>query len=93
MKSESDEVAIWQMLKRGCSVYVKEDGHTMSSKLDRYSPKFIPRVYDLPQTVLAIVSGQNLSKYDDIEKWNDLPILRPLIGYTDEEIRQCYKKI
>ncbi|MEK6964183.1 MAG: THUMP domain-containing protein [Nanoarchaeota archaeon] len=100
-KNEKSLLAGVLAMRRGCAVFPIAEKHHDIQLLDQYAygtkpqfklfseinlPEFIER-YELQ----ALIVGDTLStlkRYDEIP----LPVLRPLIGYTEEKIKEEMKR-
>lgn len=109
LEGKQDFVALWMMMKRGARVYVYRSDdldETWFEKLERWDPNlktigvgsrsdFLEKTFS--DNIKGLVLGETLDDYyrstDKLNKDNNLPVFRPLIGFTGERISLYFTKI
>ena len=100
IRNELDLLALWYMLKRGCSARIVS--FIPREKLDRFLREWyagieVEVVDELDRCMdgaMAIVTGERMENLDlDMERRFDLPVLRPLIHLPDEEVERKMEEI
>jgi len=102
VRNKRDILALWCMLRRGCSAKVISYG--MDKELKDFLRKWyaeseteIAEEKDIKRNMngcLALVVGESMRDIDfDRDKNFNLPILRPLVSFSDEEIDRMIGEI
>lgn len=94
LKDEEDFLALWLMMKRGVRTHIFH--HPDTSQLDRFrrwdhNPHIVGEggstdleTLDLPEYIDAVILGETKDEIPPLDI--DIPVFRPLVGFTDEMI-------
>ena len=102
LSDESSLLAAWLMMKRGCKVilagmkdidYSLLEKYSYGQKLEFFKVKDLKEIDRLASKLdaKALVTGETLENFKNIDV--DLMVLRPLIIYSDDEIKHRLKAL
>ncbi|MFO7791819.1 MAG: THUMP domain-containing protein [Candidatus Saliniplasma sp.] len=101
IEDQNDFLATWLMMKRGARPYIFHGSNTdWIDELKMWEPNlkilgegdiddFID--FDFPEEIEGLVLGDILHDLSSVE--HDLPVFRPLIGFTDARIKEYLEEI
>ncbi len=104
VENRNDFAAAWLMMKRGARQYIfSTDENEWTKRLKIWDPalKYIDDLSirdvnsgKLPDEVNGLVLGDTVNSMRDIDASNiELPVFRPLIGFTDDRIQRLMEKV
>ena len=102
VRNKKDLLALWFMLKRGCSARIISYG--MDKQIERFLERwYVENEVEISEDdnieknthrCLAIVVGETMHDIKFDLDWSyDLPVMRPLISFSEEEISSLLEEI
>ncbi|MBW3000235.1 hypothetical protein KY339_06205 [Candidatus Woesearchaeota archaeon] len=100
IENENDLIAAWLMMKRGCNIFPVSFKEIELGLLKKYylenELKIVKNIKEIAKIAeknncRALVLGQTMENFEDLGL--EMLVLRPLIGYTKEQINELFEKI